>query len=228
MSDLILASVFLPLSHFGLSSSRLRATLAYKLGEQRFLTLYKLVTLAAFAWLIVSYSRAPTIVLWNAPAGVKLAAVPVVILSFVLVVAGITTPNPTVVGAQRLFADPNIVRGILRVTRNAFLWGVGLWAAAHAICTGDAASVLMFGSIGTLGLAGAPVLDAKKAKHHGAEWRTFCGATSSVPFLAIAQGRQRLALGEIRWWRLALSIALFLGALYAHHWAFGAWPLPYM
>ena len=37
MSDLILASVFLPLSHFGLSSSRLRATLAYKLGEQRFL-----------------------------------------------------------------------------------------------------------------------------------------------------------------------------------------------
>ena len=47
MSDLILASVFLPLSHFGLSSSRLRATLTDKLGERQFLTLYKLVTLAA-------------------------------------------------------------------------------------------------------------------------------------------------------------------------------------
>jgi uncharacterized membrane protein len=226
MSDLILASVFLPLSHFGLSSSRLRATLAAKLGEQRFLTVYKLVTLAAFAWLIVSYRRAPTIIVWTAPAAVKLAVVPVVMLSFVLAVAGITTPNPTVVGAQRLFADPNIVRGILRVTRNAFLWGVGLWAAAHAICTGEAASLLLFGSIGTLGLAGAPVLDAKKAKHHGAEWRVFAAATSSVPFFAIVRGRQRLALGEIGWWRIALSMVLFFAALYAHHWAFGAWPLP--
>jgi uncharacterized membrane protein len=68
MNDLILASVFLPLSHFGLSSSQLRATLANKLGERRFLTLYKLVTLAAFAWLIVSYRRAPTLILWSAPA----------------------------------------------------------------------------------------------------------------------------------------------------------------
>jgi uncharacterized membrane protein len=226
MSDLILASVFLPLSHFGLSSSQLRATLADKLGERQFLTLYKLVTLAAFAWLIVSYRRAPTFIVWSASASVKLAAVPVVMLSFVLVVAGITTPNPTVVGAQRLFAEPDIVRGILRVTRNAFLWGVGLWAAAHAICTGDAASVLMFGSIGTLGLAGALVLDAKKARHHDAEWRGFADATSSVPFLAIVRGRQRLALGEIGWWRIALSMALFFAALYAHHWAFGAWPLP--
>ena len=228
MSDLILASVFLPLSHFGLSSSPLRAMLADKLGEQRFLTLYKLVTLAAFAWLIVSYRRAPTVIVWSAPAVVKLAAVPVVMLSFVLVVAGITTPNPTVVGSQRLFADPDIVRGILRVTRNAFLWGIGLWAAAHAICTGDVASVLMFGSIGTLALAGAPLLDAKKAKHHGAEWRAFAGATSSMPFLAIVRGRQRLALGEIGWWRIVLSVALFFVALYAHHWAFAAWPLPYL
>src|SRR2546430_1712462 len=209
MTDLLLASVFLPLSHFGLSSSRLRATLADKLGEQRFLTLYKFVTLAAFAWLIVSYHWAPIIIVWRVPAGVKLAAVPVVMLSFVLVVAGITTPNPTVVGAQRLFADPDIVRGILRVTRNAFLWGVGLWAAAHAICAGEAASVVMFGSIGTLGLAGAPVVDAKKAKHHAVPWGAFAGATSSVPFLAIVRGRQRLAVGEIGWWRIALSIALF-------------------
>jgi uncharacterized membrane protein len=227
MSDLILASVFLPLSHFGLSSSQLRATLADRLGEQGFLTLYKLVTLAAFAWLIVSYRRAPTIILWTAPAALKVAALPVVMLSFVLVVTGIATPNPTVVGAQRLFANPNIIRGILRVTRNAFLWGVGLWAAAHAICTGDAASVLMFGSIGTLGLAGAPMLDAKKAKHHGAEWSAFAGATSSVPFFAIVRGRQRLVLSEIGWWRIALSMMLFFAALYAHHWAVGAWPLPH-
>jgi uncharacterized membrane protein len=228
MTDLFLASVFLPLSHFGLSSSPLRATLVGKLGEQRFLTLYKVITLAAFAWLIVSYRNAPSLVIWTPPAAVKLAALPVVMLSFVLVVAGITTPNPTVVGAQRLFAELEIVRGILRVTRNAFLWGIGMWAVAHVICTGDFASALMFGSIGTLGLAGAPVLDAKKRKHHGAEWIAFARVTSSVPFLAILRGRQRLLLPEIGWWRIALSILLFLAALFAHNWAFGVRPLPYM
>jgi hypothetical protein len=65
MSNLILASVFLPLSHFGLSSSPLRATLVGKLGEQRFLTLYKLITLAAFAWLIASYRNAPSLIIWT-------------------------------------------------------------------------------------------------------------------------------------------------------------------
>jgi uncharacterized membrane protein len=226
MIDLILASVFLPLSHFGLSSSSLRATLVGKLGEQRFLTMYKLITLAAFAWLIASYRNAPSFIIWTPPAAVKLAALPVVMLSFVLVVAGITTPNPTVVGAQRLFAEPEIVRGILRVTRNAFLWGIGLWAVAHVICTGDIANALMFGSIGALGLADPPVLDAKKRKHHGAEWKAFARATSSVPFLAILRGRQRLLLREIGWWRMALSILLFVAALFAHNWTFGVRPLP--
>ena len=91
----------------------------------------------------MSYHNAPSLVIWTPPPAVKLAALPVVMLSFMLVVAGITTPNPTVVGAQRLFAEPEIVRGILRLTRNAFLWGIGLWAVAHVICTGDIASALM-------------------------------------------------------------------------------------
>jgi hypothetical protein len=50
MSNFVLAALFLPLSHFGLSSSRLREFLVGKLGERRYLTLYKLVTVAAFGW----------------------------------------------------------------------------------------------------------------------------------------------------------------------------------
>lgn len=187
MNNLVLASLFLPLSHFGLSSSRLRELLVHKLGERRYLTLYKLITLAAFGWLLIAYRRAPTHRIWIAPVGVKLAMLPVMLVAFFLVVAGITTPNPIVVGAESLFDQPEIVRGILRVTRNSFLWGVGLWAQAHLVATGDLASVLTFGSIGALGLIGAPLLDAKKARYHGAKWRAFAAATSSLPFLAIAQ-----------------------------------------
>jgi len=73
-------------------------------------------------------------------------------------------------------------------------------------------------------------IDAKKARRHEAQWRAFAGATSSVPFLAIAQGRQHLALGEIGWWRIALALAvgLFLVMLSLHRWAFGVSPLPGM
>jgi uncharacterized membrane protein len=226
MSNITLAAIFLLVSHLGLSSSRLRNRLAQRFGEQRFLTVFKLLTLAAFAWLIVAYWAAPTRIIWIAPPAVKLAILPFVLLAFVLVVAGVTTPNPTVIGAAQLFDRPGVVRGILRVTRNSFLWGVGLWSLAHVAATGDVASVLMFGSIGALGLVGALLLDAKKAARHGAQWREFAAATSSVPFLAIVQRRQRLVVAEIGWWRLALAALVFLIALYGHHRAFGVSPLP--
>jgi NnrU protein len=53
------------------------------------------------------------------------------------------------------------------VTGNPFLWEVGLWAVGHIAVTRDLASVLSFGSVGSLGLTGAPLLDAKKARRRG-------------------------------------------------------------
>jgi uncharacterized membrane protein len=67
-----------------------------------------------------------------------------VLLAFVLVVTGVTTPNPTALGADRLLDRPNVTRGIVRVSRNPLLWGVGLWALAHMAVTGDLASLALF------------------------------------------------------------------------------------
>jgi uncharacterized membrane protein len=226
MTELVLAALFLPLSHFGISSSSLRARLAGALGERAYQGLYSLVSVAAFAWLIIAYRHSPSVLLWVAPAIVKLAALVVVLLAFVLVVVGVTTPNPTTVGSEALFDRPDPVRGILRVTRNPFLWGTGLWALAHIAATGDVASMLLFGSVGSLGLLGASLLDAKKARQHGAGWQRFAAQTSSLPFLAIAQGRQRLALGETGLWRVLLALALFAIFLAAHAKLFGVSPLP--
>ena len=222
---LVAASLFLLLSHFGIASSPPRATLTRTLGERLYIRLYSLLTLAAFAWLILAYRAAPTRVLWTPPWLVKPAALLVVPLAFMLLVAGLTTPNPTIVGAEKLFDRPDIVRGILRVTRNPFLWGVGLFAITHVAATGDLASVLFFGAIGVLGLAGARLLDAKKAWRHRAEWPAFAAVTSNLPFLAIVQGRQRLVLGEIGLWRITLAIGLFVLMLSVHQWAFGTSPL---
>ena len=228
MINLMLASLFLPLSHFGLSSSRLRPLIVEQLGERAFLALYQVITLVAFAWLIAAYRKTQGHIIWTAPLALKLAILPFVLLAFMLVVAGVTTPNPVIVGSAHLFELERgvVVRGILRVSRNSFFWGVGLWGLAHVAVCGELAGVLMFGTIAALGLIGAPVLDAKKAAQYGSRWKAFAETTSSVPFLAIAQGRQRLVMAEIGWWRLAVAILLFLAALYGHRWAFGVSPLP--
>jgi uncharacterized membrane protein len=228
MLELALPAAFLPLSHFGISSTPLRAALIGKIGEQAYRGLYSLITVGAFFWLVRAYRAAPMETLWVAPDVVRLAALPIVFVAFLLVVAGGATPNPSVVGADALLDRPDIVRGMVRITRNPFLWGVGLWSLAHIAALGDLASLLFFGSIGLLGLLGAFLLDAKKARQHGPRWEAFASQTSSVPFLAIAEGRQRLALGEIGLWRIALASAVFAGALLAHRWAFGVSPLAFL
>jgi uncharacterized membrane protein len=225
MTLLLLAALFLPLSHFGISSTSLRSVLIERLGERPYQAFYSLVSFAAFVWLIVAYRRAESLPIWIAPHLVKLTALPLVLLAFLLVVVGLTTPNPTTVGAEALFDRPNIARGILRITRNPFLWGTALWAFAHIVVTGDVASFLFFGSIATLGLLGASLLDAKKARRHGERWERFAAVTSNVPFRAILEGRQKVVLGEVGVWRIVLAVALFALVLFAHPRLFGRPPL---
>ena len=221
MANLVLASLFLPLSHFLIASTPLRDFLVRRVGERPYSGGYSVLTVVAFVWLIVAYRHAPALPLWNAPRSLQLTLAPFMLLSSILVIAGLTTSNPVMVRSERLFDHPEIVRGILRISRNPFFWGVGLFAAGHVIMIGDAAAILAFGSVAFLGLAGAPILDAKKARRHQAAWQTFAAATSDIPFLAIAQGRQRLALGEIGWWRIALGVGAFLVTLLFHHTFFG-------
>ena len=216
MTPLVLAALFLPLSHFGISSTQLRALLVRRMGEKRYSGAYSLLTLAALAGLVLAYAAAPRQPLWASPLWIRVFAELIVLLSMLLLVSGLSTPNPTIVGRGALFERTDIVRGILRVTRNPFLWGAGLFALAHIVMTGEYAATLLFGSIAVLGLAGAPTLDAKKARQHPRAWAAFAAQTSDIPFLAIAQGRQRLSWREIGARRIAVSVGLFMVLLFLH------------
>jgi uncharacterized membrane protein len=225
MIPLALAALFLPLSHFLISSTPLRALLVRRMGETRYSGAYSLLTVAAFTWLILAYRRAPAHPLWSAPLWLTLISELTVLLAILLLVAGLSTPNPTIVGRQALFDRADIVRGILRVTRNPFLWGASLFALAHIVMIGEAAATLVFGSIALLGLAGAPILDAKKARNHLEGWAAFSAETSDIPFLAILQGRQRLAWREIGVWRIVLAAGLFAALALLHPLVLGGNPL---
>jgi uncharacterized membrane protein len=66
-------------------------------------------------------------------------------------------------------------------------------------------------------------MDARKSKS-SPDWPRFAAVTSHVPFVAIAQGRNRLDWGEIGWQRPLIGLAAFFAFFFLHSWLFGARP----
>lgn len=222
-----LAGAFLLVTHFGLSSTPLRARLAGLLGELGFQAVYSLIALVGFVWLAMAFNAAPYGPrLWDLyPVGHYLAIV-IMPISLLLVVCGYSQPNPTAIGMDHLAsAEP---KGVLRVTRHPVMWGIVLWALAHMLANGDLGAFALFVSIGLLAGIGAVLIDRKKAAARGVTYQVLVENTSSVPFMAIARGRQSLAKAvvEIGWWRFGLVIVAYGALLHLHAWMFGVPPYP--
>jgi len=225
MIELTVAAAFFVGIHLAVSGTRLRDLLVAKVGERPYQALFSLASLAGLAWMARAYRPAGHVDLWGqlhylAPAMLVLAAIAVL-----LVVVGLTTPGPTTVGAESLLRRDDPARGIHRVTRHPFLWGVSLWALGHLVVNGDLASFILFGSLLILALAGTRSIDAKRRRAFGADWERYAAATSNVPFAAIAAGRSRLRLREVGWWRVAVAAAVYAAILYFHQTLFGVSPL---
>lgn len=227
--NLAVAGLALLAVHFGLSSTGLRERLAEKLGESAYLGLYSLIAAAQFVWLIWAYVAArPGMLLWSAhPWGnyVTIVAMP---LSLVLLIGGVSMRNPTMAGGDGQLDDPVPARGVLRITRNPVMWGIGLWALGHMIANGNVASVLFFGTLAVLALLGSMLIDLKHRTRKGAKFASFELATSNLPFVAMIQGRQSLgkAVKEFGAARLALVVVLYAVLLHGHGWLFGASAYP--
>lgn len=224
MSNLAVAALFLIGTHLGISSSDLRPALVARLGERGYLALYSLLSLVAITWLALAWRAAPLVPLWQVGPGLRHLPLLIMPVAFLLLVAAFTTRNPTAVG-QAPEPDGKPATGILRITRHPFLWAVGLWGIVHTIANGDAASLLFFGGLATLALLGTLMIDLKRTRQNAPGWGVFLQATSSVPFLAILQRRQHLALREIGLGRVAAALGLYVLLLWLHPWLFGVSPL---
>ncbi len=120
----------------------------------------------------------------------------------------------------------DVVKGMLRITRHPFLWGVAIWAAGHLLVNGDRAGLVLFGAMLVLAIFGTVSIDGKRARALGDRWDGFAAQTSNVPFAAILAGRQSLKVGEIGWWRIALAVIVYAALLFGHPYAFGVRALP--
>lgn len=210
MTQLVLATLAFLATHF-VSSTPLRPALVRAMGEWPYRGLYSLVAFATLTWMAFAYAAAPREMMWAGPRWLPMLVMP---LAFVLIVCGYYR-NPTAVGAEKLLESEQPARGIIRLTRHPLMWAIMLWAAAHLIARGDTKAAVFFGSLLFLAGIGTILLDKRKAKL-GEDWARFAAATSNVPFLAIAQGRNRLVWREIGWLRPLIGLAVFGGVLFFH------------
>ena len=212
MGSLLAASAFFLFIHFGVSGTRWRDALVARMGDGPYRGAFSLASILGLLWMTRAYAHAPTIALWDRPLGLRPTVLVVVFVATLFVAIGLATPNPTSVGMEgKLGQGSAAVRGITRITRHPFLWGVALWALAHLVMNGDVASLILFGSLLLLALVGTALIDAKRRRRFGQQWQVFAGSTSNVPFAAIAAGRNQLApaLREIGLLRLLTGVAVY-------------------
>lgn len=219
------------LLHLVVAGSPLRRVIVAQIREPGFQGIFSLLSLAGLVGLIVTYRAAAAqgvnVDLWL-PSHESLWA-PLVVMpaALLLLVGSLTTPNPTSVGMERALQSPTPARGILRITRHPMLWGFVLWAAAHAAANGDAASLVLFVAVAVPSLAGMLSIDRKRARRDPLNWERYAAATSIVPFVAIAAGRNHFAASEIGLWRAGLALLVAAAIVAVHPLLIGVSALPF-
>jgi uncharacterized membrane protein len=223
MPQLIVAALVWIGIHLGLAGTRLRDAVVRRIGEVPFRGLFSVLSVVVLVWLVRAWNAAPTTLLWIAPDWLRWLLVLAMLPAFVLFVASVNGRNPTMIGPREAATRP--AYGMIRVTRHPMLWSFAIWAAVHIAGNGDTAAIVFFGAFLVTALAGMPSIDAKLARRDPATWQVLSQVTSIVPFVAIAQGRNRLVPGEIGWLTPAIAVLAWVALLVVHPWLFGVAPV---
>jgi uncharacterized membrane protein len=147
-------------------------------------------------------------------------------VAFLLVIVGLLSPNPTMATVGGLSDKKATAKGIVRITRHPFLWGVIIWGMLHLSMSGHSVAVILFGAFVVLAILGTMSIDRKRLRLSDDKWRGFYAETSNVPFWAIIKRHNRFTLNEFGIWRLFAAVTAFVIVLYAHQWLFGKSALP--
>jgi uncharacterized membrane protein len=209
MGNLVAATAAFLATHF-VSSTPLRGKLVAAIGEWPYRGLYSAIAFVTLGWMIWAYATAQHDHLWQGPRWPPYVAMP---LAFVLLACGYWR-NPTMVGADRLLKSDDPARGVIRITRHPIMWAVMLWAASHIWARGDLKALVFFGGFLLLAALGTVLLDRRKSANP--DWARFTGVSSNIPFLALAQRRNRIVWREIGWLRPLAGAAVFFAVLLVH------------
>ncbi|MBL4623132.1 MAG: hypothetical protein JKY89_12120 [Immundisolibacteraceae bacterium] len=225
MESLIAACLFFLGMHWIISGSPLRQFVVKLFGEKLFKALFSLSIFIAIGWMSVAYANAPDLPTWGTAEQLKPVSLVLMLLAFLMMTTGATDKNPTTLGLVP--PDQVEARGMVRITRNAGLFGLGLWGLAHFIVNGDVASHWIYGTFAFQGLIAPLNMERKYRARYGEAWTKFADQTSYIPFAAIITGRNKLVISELNIWGALTGLSLFLLVLWFHESWFGVSPLSY-
>ncbi|MEE8434918.1 MAG: NnrU family protein [bacterium] len=220
MDVLPISAVVFVAAHLLISGTPLRGFLVRRIGEGPFRGLFSLIALGTLIWLIRAYNAATPELLWVVPA-LRWAPLALMPFALMLLVTGVTSPNPSLAGQEGRLRKEIKVRGVIRITRHPANMGIALWAMSHLLANGDVGSLWFFGSLLALSVAGSASQDQRKAREAGPHWEAFARSTSLLPFAAILAGRNTLRAGEIGLWRPGLGLAIYAILIFVHPYLFG-------
>lgn len=209
LAELVAANLSFVGLHFAFSHP-LRAPLLRGLGERGFQAFYSLVSLAAFAWVVLAYRAAPTADLAGSGETGWIIATVLMVPALVLL-AGSFAGNPalpTPAAKALALAEP---RGVLRVTRHPMMWAIALWALSHIILMWSWRSMIAAVAMGLLALVGAHLQDRRKCALMGDAWTHWESRTSFWPRFG-----QLVKVGPLCW---VLGLMLWVLFSWAH------WPI---
>jgi len=194
-------------------------------GERRYLLLHSLSATATLVWLVAAALRAPYLELWGFHAWTRWVPITVMPLACMLLVAGLTTPNPFSLGPGGRGFDPQRL-GVLAITRHPVLWAAALWSGAHLFPNGSLRAVLLFGALCGFSLMGTRLFDRRRAQAMGvAAWTVLAAGTSNLPFAAPSSRRARLGGSGGLVLRAVLGIVVYALLLALHGPLIGVYPL---
>jgi uncharacterized membrane protein len=160
--SLVLAALFFTGIHLGIAGTAMRDRAIGIFGENAYRAVFALASVIGLGWLVAAYNRTPYLATWGMLEWWKPIAIILMLPAALLVVIGLTTPNPTSIAQEGRVGQPR--QGIVRITRHPFLTGVGLWALVHFIGNGDVASLVFFATWAIVALAGTVSIDAKRRR----------------------------------------------------------------
>ena len=106
MPSLLLAAIFFAGIHLGIAGTTVRDRATAALGESAYMIAFSLASVVGLAWIVAAYNRAPYIATWGMLEWWKPFAIISMLPASLLVVIGLTTPNPTSVAQEGRLAQP--------------------------------------------------------------------------------------------------------------------------
>lgn len=209
MDLLLLASVLFFGTHLGVSSTPLRGSLVSRVGERGYLGIYSLLAAVTLGFMIYAYTHVSHAnFIWLPNIAEHAFTKTLMPFAFILLVSGFAAKNPTAVMGDAALEAP--LAGIFKITRHPVQWAILLWALGHLVSNGDMASITFFGTFALLSAFGMAAIDARRRFREEPAWQEFYDVTSTIPFMAMARGKNSLTLAELDWVSVGVAIVLFV------------------